>query len=328
MIISRTPFRISFFGGGTDYPVWYKEHGGAVLSTSIDKYCFISCRYLPPFFEYKHKISYSIIEAVKQINEIQHPVVKALLNFLKVKEGIEIMHNADLPARTGLGSSSSFTVGLLNALYGLKSIMPTKHKLAKDAIHIERDVLKEAVGSQDQVAASYGGLNKTTFSKSGNFIVEPLILPDKRLGEFHSHLMLYFTGFARYASQIAKKQVETTHKKEKELHEMFKMVDEGKRILTSRGDITDFGKLMKESWALKRSLTDKITNPEIDKIHDDALSAGAIAGKLLGAGGGGFMLFFVKPKDKPAVRKRLKGLLEVGFNFDSYGSQIVFYDKQ
>jgi len=325
MIISRTPFRISFFGGGTDYPIWYEDNGGAVLSTTIDKYCYISCRYLPPFFEHKHRIVYSKIENVKSIEDIRHPAVKAVLSHLGIEEGIEIHHDGDLPARAGLGSSSSFSVGLLHALYALKAIMPSKEQLAKEAIHIERGVLNEAVGSQDQIAAAYGGFNKISFRKKGYFSVDPIILHESRREELQEHLMLFFTGFSRFASKIARRQIQLTPKKEKELTRMHEMVDEAKDILISRADIAEFGKLLNESWNIKRSLTDKVSTDDIDGIYDEAMSSGALGGKLLGAGGGGFMLFFVKPKDQAKVRKRLKDLLEVKFKFENAGSQIIFY---
>jgi len=328
MIISRTPFRISFFGGGTDYPIWYKHNGGAVLSTTIDKYCYITCRYLPPFFEHKHRIVYSKVETVKYVREIQHPVVRALLKFLHINDGIEIHHDGDLPARTGLGSSSSFSVGLLHSLYALKEIMPTKHRLAQEAIYIEREVLKENVGSQDQVAVAYGGFNKIVFNRDGKFNIEPVILRKERLDQLQKHLMLYFTGFSRIASHVAKEQIRNTPKKRKELELMYRMVDEAKDILCNSRDIVDFGKLLHESWQLKRSITDKISTSEIDEIYERARRSGATGGKLLGAGGGGFMLLFVKPELQDKMRKKLRRLLEVKFRFEALGSQIIFYQDQ
>lgn len=325
MIISKTPFRISFFGGGTDYPVWYTQNGGAVLSTTIDKYCYISCRYLPPFFEHKYRIVYSKVEMVKNIGEIRHPAVRVILGFMKIDKGMEIHHDGDLPARTGLGSSSAFTVGLLNSLYALKGIMPTKFRLASEAIHIERDMLKEHVGSQDQVAVAYGGFNKISFSPNDEFKVEPVILRRDRLGEFQNHLMLFFTGFSRMASKIAKKQIKNTPNKKRELTTMRQMVDEAIGLLTGDEDFDGFGRLLHESWKLKKSLSDKISPPEIDEIYAAALKAGAAGGKLLGAGGGGFMLFFARPEVQAKVRERLKKLLEVGFEFENSGSQIIFY---
>ena len=326
MIISRTPFRISFFGGGTDYPVWYYENGGAVLATSIDKYCYISCRHLPPFFEHKSRMAYSKIENLKEGQEFEHPSARETLRFMGVKEGVEIHHDADLPARTGLGSSSSFTVGLLHTLYALKQRMPTKMQLAQEAIHIERDLIKESVGSQDQVTAACGGFNRISFAQDGEINVQPVIIGRERLALLQSHLMLYFTGFSRLASVIAEKQIQDTHKKKVELKAMFDMVDHSLGILTGGTDLTEFGKLLHESWLLKRGLTDKISSPQIDEIYAAARDAGSIGGKLLGAGGGGFILLFAKPEDQPRIREKLKDLLHVPFRFENGGSQIIFYD--
>lgn len=325
MIISRTPFRISFFGGGTDYPIWYEEHGGAVLSTTIDKYCYLTCRYLPPFFDHKYRIVYSKIDRVNRIADIRHPAARAILGLMKIKAGVEIHHDGDLPARTGLGSSSAFTVGLLNSLYALKGVMPTKHRLAKEAINVERHILQESVGSQDQVAVSYGGFNKINFERDGSFSVEPIILSKGRLNELENNLMLYFTGFSRTASHIAKKQIKNTMHKKNELVKIHSLVDEAKNILTDSSDIEEFGKLLHESWLLKKSLTDKISTPEIDSVYEAAMRAGATGGKLLGAGGGGFMVFFVKPQFQAKVGKKLNKLLRVKFRFENQGSQIIFY---
>lgn len=325
MIISRTPFRISFFGGGTDYPVWYRENGGAVLGTTIDKYCHISCRYLPPFFEHKHRIVYSRIENVKDVSQIEHPAVRGVLQFMEIEDGLEIHHDGDLPARTGLGSSSSFTVGLLHALHALKGVMPTKKRLASEAIHIERDVLKEHVGSQDQVLTAIGGFNKINFAGEDDFHITPITISRNRLQNLHEHLLLYFTGFSRFASEIAKKQIENTSKKKHELSTMQQMVDEAIAILNSNNSITKFGKILHESWKLKRSLTDKISTSQIDDIYKTARDAGAIGGKLLGAGGGGFMLLFARPEDHPGIERRLNNLLHVPFNFETQGTQIVVF---
>ena len=326
MIINKTPFRISFFGGGTDYPVWYRENQGAVLSTTIDKYCYITIRYLPPFFPYKHRIVYSKIEMVNDINEILHPAVRATLQFLNIDKGIEIHHDGDLPAKTGLGSSSSFTVGLLNSLYALKGVIPSKLQLAKEAIHIERDILKESVGAQDQVAAAFGGFNKINFNGKDEIKVEPITIGKERIKQLENHLMLFFTGFSRTASDIAKSQIENTPNKKRELSLMYQMVDEAIKILNEKGDIKDFGKLLHEAWLLKKSLTDKISTPEIDNIYEKALQAGALGGKLLGAGGGGFMVLFVPPENQPGVREKLKNLLEVKFHFENEGSKIIYYN--
>ena len=324
MIISRTPYRISFFGGGTDYPVWYKENGGAVLSTTIDKYCYITCWYLSPFFDYKSRIVWSRIETVKDISEIQHPAVRATLKFMNIEKGVEIHHAGDLPARTGLGSSSSFTVGLLHALYGLNGLMPSKMQLAKEAIHIEQNMLRENVGSQDQVAVAFGGFNKIEFRGNENPIVSPIIMDTGRLRQLQDYMMLVFTGFSRTASEIAAEQIQNTHSRRNELNTMLQMVDEAVNILQIN-DLTGFGKLMHESWQLKRSLTDKISTPEIDDIYATARSAGAIGGKLLGAGGGGFFLLFAQPEIQPRIKAKLSHLLHVPFRFENLGSQIIFY---
>lgn len=325
MIISRTPFRISFFGGGTDYPVWYKENGGAVLGTTINKYCWITCRYLPPFFEHSSRISYSRIEQVKDIKEIQHPAVKACLQFMGIEKGVEIHHDGDLPARTGLGSSSSFTVGLIGALYALKGIMPTKNQLALDAIHIEQCLLKENVGSQDQTLAAYGGFNLIEFGGKEVIRVRPVTINPERLKQFEAHLMLFFTGFSRNATDIAAHQIAETPNKKTELTAMRQSVNEGLKILNSNKDLVEFGKLLHENWLLKRSLTDKISTTAIDEIYEMALKAGALGGKLLGAGGGGFMLIFARPDVQSNIKEKLNKILYVPFQLENLGSQIIFY---
>lgn len=325
MIISRTPFRMSFFGGGTDYPVWFKEHEGAVLCSTINKYCYISCRHLPPFFKHKSRIAYSMVETVESNDEIQHPAVRETLKYLGITEGVEIHHDADLPARTGLGSSSSFSVGLLHALHALKQSMPTQMQLAREAIYVEQNLLKENVGCQDQVAAAFGGLSKIEFLPGRDMRINPVIIRPERLVQFQKHLVLYFTGFSRIASEIAKEQIKTTSKKDQELRRMREMVDEGLEILCGQEDLATFGKLLDEGWKLKRSLTSKISTPRIDEIYEVACHAGAIGGKLLGAGGGGFMLLFIRPEDQPEVDSKLKGLLRVPFSFENRGSQIIVY---
>ena len=327
MIISRTPFRISFFGGGTDYPVWYREHGGAVLATSINKYCYITARYLPPFFDHKYRIRYSEREEVQNISEIKHPSARECLTFLNFdRRGVEIQHNSDLPARIGVGSSSAFTVGLLNTLYALKGKMVTKRQLALEAIHIEQDRIKENVGSQDQTTAAFGGFNKIEFGGEQHIQVQPVTLNAEKIQLFQEHLMLFFTGFARTASEIAGEQIKKTPKKKDELTRMSEMVDEAIDILNgSSSDITDFGRLMHETWMIKRGLTNKITTPEIDNIYETAIKAGALGGKLLGAGGGGCILFFVEPELQPRVKDALKKLVHIPFGFGNLGSQIIYY---
>lgn len=327
MIISRTPFRISFFGGGTDFPVWYKQNGGAVLSTTIDKYCYISCRRLPPFFEYKHRIVYSKYEQTNEIDEIVHPSARETFRFMDIKDGLEIHHDGDLPARSGLGSSSAFTVGLLHALYALKGNIVTKKKLSLEAIHIEQEMIKENVGSQDQVAVTFGGLNRIEFKGNHNIGVTPITINKARRQQFQDHLMLFFTGFSRLASEIEADKLGQISKKEAELSKMYGMVDKAVGILDGEGDLSGFGELLNESWILKKSLSDKVSTPDIDTIYKTALNNGAIGGKLLGAGGGGFILFFVKPENKEKVRRSLDHLLHVPFNFDTTGSQLIFYSE-
>jgi len=326
MIITRTPYRISFFGGGTDYPPWYREHGGAVLATTVDKYCYISSRYLPPFFEHKHRIVYSLIENAKSNNEIQHPAVRAVFKWANVVEGLEVHHDGDLPARSGLGSSSAFTVGLVHALNALRGKMVSKNILAKDAIHIEQNLIGENVGSQDQVSAAYGGFNRIDFHSNDNFDVSPIILPSHRSNELRDHLMLCFTGFSRIADSIAKSKIDNFKNRETELHRMRQMVDEAVAILVdSSVSIDEFGKLLDLAWKYKRSLSDQVSTPQIDQIYDAAKHAGAIGGKILGAGGGGFMLLFAKPENHERIRERLKDLVHVDFKFEESGSRVVLY---
>jgi len=326
MIITRTPFRISFFGGGTDYPAWFQKNGGEVLSTTIDKYCYITCRHLPPFFDYKHRIVYSAIENVKHWDEIKHPAVRGVLSQINCAKGLEIHHDGDLPARSGLGSSSSFTVGLLHALAALKDNYISKEQLARDAINMEQKVIGENVGSQDQIAAAYGGFNRIEFLRSGSFQVSPMVVKKQRMRDLNKHLMLCFTGFARYSSEVAQSTIANLKQREIELRRMREMVDEAVQILHSCSrPIEEFGDLMHESWVCKRALSDKVSTPEIDAIYEKARGAGAIGGKILGAGGGGFMLLFVRPEHQPQVREVLKDLVHVPFNFDESGSRIVMY---
>jgi D-glycero-alpha-D-manno-heptose-7-phosphate kinase len=327
MIISRTPFRVSFFGGGTDYPVWFEKNGGRVLTSTINKYCHISARYLPQFFEYRNRIVWSRIECVDDVARIEHPAVRAGLQFLDIREGVEIHHDGDLPARTGLGSSSAFTVGMLNALYGLKGVMASKSRLADEAIHIEQVLLREAVGVQDQIQVAHGGLNLIEIGRNGSYVIRPLIIPDARIHELEAHLMLFFTGIARHASKIAETQVRTIPEKERELRRMAEMVDEAVELLTGNGSLDPFGSLLNESWLIKRGLTEKISNGTIDTIYRSAMDAGALGGKLLGAGGGGFMLIFAPPEKQAAVRKALAGLLEIPFAFEFAGTRIIFCDN-
>lgn len=329
MIITRTPFRISFFGGGTDYPAWYEENGGAVLSTTINKYCHIMCRYLPPFFDYNYLLRYSTREEVKEVSEIVHPSARECLRYLDVSKGVEITHTGDIPARSGIGSSSAFTVGLLQALYALKGKMVTKRNLARDAIHVEQNLIKENVGSQDQVATAFGGFNKIEFSGANEFYVSPVTIHEGKLDLLQSHLMLFFTGFSRYASDIAVEQIKQTPRHKAELTAMVEMVDEAIRILDrSSDDLSDFGKLLNESWGLKKKLNGLISNDKIDEVYEIAMKSGALGGKLLGAGGGGFILFFVPPEDHQRIRKSLKNMLYVPFGLEKLGTQVILYSTQ
>jgi D-glycero-alpha-D-manno-heptose-7-phosphate kinase len=325
VIITRTPFRISFFGGGTDLPAWYRKNGGSVLSATIDKYCYITCRPLPPFFEYRHRIVYSKSELNNQIDEIVHPSVRESFRFMGIEEGLEIHHDGDLPARSGLGSSSSFTVGLLHALYALKGKIVSKKRLALDAIHVEQEMIKENVGSQDQVAVAFGGLNKITFSGEHDIEVHPIILSRSRTDAFQQHLMLFFTGFSRLASDIEGEKIKTLKKKKNDLSTMGQMVDEALSILGDEGSFLDFGKLLHETWRLKKNLSSQVSTPAIDDIYERALRCGATGGKLLGAGGGGFMLFVVEPEERKRLQEGLASLLHVPFRLEWSGSQIIYY---
>ena len=328
MVISRTPFRISFFGGGTDYPAWYRNHGGSVLATTINKYCYLSVRFLPPFFEHKFRIVYSKIESCQSVSEIVHPAVRGILRFLKINRGLEIHHDGDLPARSGLGSSSAFTVGLLHALYALKGHMVNKHQLAKESIYLEQKVLKETVGSQDQVLASYGGFNHITFHPNGEVTLKPITLSSKRVRELENHLMLFYTGIPRTASKVAKSYVKKINNQRKQLRMVHDFVEEALSILTSNQDITAFGELLNESWQIKKTLSSVVSNPFVDEIYQKSQSSGAIGGKLIGAGGGGFLLLFVPPYYQKRVRESLSKLIYVPFKFESQGSQIIFFDRQ
>ncbi|WP_029008332.1 kinase [Azospirillum halopraeferens] len=327
MIISRTPFRISLFGGGTDYPAWIRRHGGAVLGMAIDKYCYISVRHLPSFFEHKHRIVYSKVELVKDIEEIRHPAVRAVFARTGVRTGLEVHHDADLPARSGLGSSSSFTVGLLNALAALEGRRLSKRFLAEEATHIEQRVIVENVGCQDQVWAAYGGFNRIAFLPDGGFEVEPVIVAAERRAELLSSMVMVFTGLSRIASEVAGEQMENLERREAQLHAMRALVDEASHLLADeREPAYRLGALLHESWMLKRQLASRVTNPTIDGIYDEAMAAGASGGKLLGAGSGGFMVFFIKPELRRRLLERLNRLIRVRVGIDQVGSTIVVYD--
>lgn len=328
MIISRTPFRISFFGGGTDYPAWYRKHGGSVLATTIDKYCYLTCRHLPPFFEHRIRVVYSQIEDCQAVEEIKHPAVREVLRYLRVDRGVEVHHDGDLPARSGMGSSSAFTVGLLHALHALKGHIPSKHQLAMESIYVEQELLKEAVGSQDQVLAAYGGFNQLTFLPNGEVVVRPITISSERMRELNAYLMLFYTGIKRTASSIAESYVTDLEARKRQLRIMKDLVEEGVSILGSDQDMTGFGELLHEAWQAKRSLSSSVTNSYVEDIHERAISAGAIGGKLLGAGGGGFLLLFAPPSVQKKIREKLNSLIYVPFKFESSGSQIIFFDPE
>ncbi len=329
MIITRTPFRISFFGGGTDYPGWFRDHGGMVLATTIDKYCYISCRYLPPFFDHKYRIVYSRIENVKTLDEIEHPAVRHVLQYMKCHRGLEIHHDGDLPARSGLGSSSSFTVGLLNALKALEESYMFDEGLAAQAINIEQNIIKENVGSQDQISAAFGGFNRIDFKRNDTFDVTPILLPAERLHNFQDHLMLCFTGFSRIASEVAKAQIDNLKSRATELNRIADIAKEALNIFqNNQASLEDIGKLLHESWLAKRAISNRVSTQHIDEIYDAAMAAGATGGKILGAGGGGFMLFFVKPELQSKVRAVLHNLIHVPFRFEDTGSRVVLYQPQ
>jgi len=329
MIITKTPFRISFFGGGTDYPDWFCQHGGQVLSTTFDKYCYISCRHLPPFFSHKFRIVYSRIETASDPSQIEHPSVKAVLTWAKINQGLEIHHDGDLPARSGLGSSSSFTVGLLNAISAINGRLASKLELAKDAINIEQNIIGENVGSQDQVATAFGGFNRIQFNRDGSFAVEPIVIKPARLESLQQHLMLFFSGVSRIASEVAESKINNLFNRTSQLNKMSSLVSEAIEILQSQQvPIEEFGKLLGESWALKRQLSDRVSNDIVDDLYSRALKAGAVGGKLLGAGGGGFFLLFVPPEKQTNVRQALDSFVHVPFRFETSGSQIALYQPE
>jgi len=326
MIISRTPFRISFFGGGSDYPDYYLKYGGKVLGTTINKYCYLNIRKLPPFFDFKYRVVYSKLESVKNINEIIHPSVKHTLKYLKINYGVSINYDGDIPARSGLGTSSAFTVGLLNGLHALEGRMKTKMELAKEAIYIEQKLIHENVGSQDQVFAAFGGLNKIEFLENGEIIVTPIILSQDKLKKFENSIMLFYSGISRVASNIAKDQIKNLEKNKDQIDTMKSLVDEAYYILTKKNNLNEFGELLNYTWELKKSLSKKITNGTINEMYEKAKKSGAIGGKLLGAGGGGFMMFFVPEKYHEKVRNALKNYLYVPIKFEFCGSKIIFAD--
>ena len=318
---------MSFFGGGTDMKEFYEKYGGSVISTTFDKYVYVTVRHLPRFFTYKNQVTYSKIERTKNADEIEHPMVRNAMKLLNMKELI-INYDADLPARTGLGSSSSFAVGLLNAFYCLKGKYADKRRLADDAIYVERVMCDEAGGLQDQIAASFGGFNRINFSVDG-YEVKPVIISPKRKEQLNRNLMFFFTGFTRLSSEIQKDTKKNADSNIETLLKMKEQVDEAEKILVSKErDLDDFGRLLDESWKLKRSTGDKVSTAEIDRIYEKAIEAGALGGKLLGAGGGGFVVFYVPEEKQGPVKKALNNLLYVPFEFENTGTEVIYYSPE
>lgn len=314
---------MSFFGGGTDYPGWFEEHGGCVLATTINKYTYISARWMPPFLGSRYRVVWSKFECVDERDSIVHPGVRGCLQYLDIDECFEVNHAGDLPARSGLGSSSAFTVGMLHALHGLKHRHASKDQLAREAIEVEQRVLKETVGIQDQIECAHGGINFIEIDRSGEYCVRPVIMSPQRLQELQSHCMLFFTGLVRHASQIADDQIKGMADHTLQLKAIQEMAKDGLIILTGSGPIESFGELLHDAWLAKRGLSSSITNAEIDQWYAAALEAGALGGKILGAGGGGFLLVFARPGDQPFVRAALRRLIEVPVVFERCGTQIV-----
>lgn len=328
MIITKTPFRMSFFGGGTDMEDYFKEYGGAVISTTFDKYCYVNVRHLPRFFDYTNEISYSKTERVKTVDEIRHPAVRNAMKMLDMHE-LRLTYEADLPARSGLGTSSSFAVGMLNAFYSLKGKFADKRKLADEAIYLERVLCNESGGWQDQIAASFGGLNRINFSKDGYEVV-PIIISPERKKALNNNLLMFFTGFTRFSSEIQKtNSITSTAEKINRLHEMYKLVDQAEAVLQdSHSDLDDFGRLLDYTWQLKKNTGEKISTSSIDKLYADGIKAGALGGKLLGAGGGGFLIFYVQPEKQEAVKEAMKDLLYIPFEFENSGTKVIYYSPE
>lgn len=328
MIITKTPFRMSFFGGGTDMEEYFIENGGAVLSTTFDKYCYVNVRHLPRFFDYSTEISYSKTERVTDVNDIKHPAIREAMKMLDMHE-IRLTYEADLPARSGLGTSSSFAVGMLNAFYSLKGKYASKKKLADEAIFLERVLCKEAGGWQDQIAASFGGFNRINFGPDG-YEVHPIIISQNRKKQLNDNLMMFFTGFTRFSSEVQKANAASSPVDKKEmLMRMYKLVDEAEEILVnSDRDLDDFGRLLDVTWKLKRQTGGSVSTNSIDKLYEQGIEAGALGGKLLGAGGGGFLVFYVQPEKQEAVKKAMSHLMYIPFKFENEGTRVIHYSPE
>lgn len=328
MIITKTPFRMSFFGGGTDMEDYFRNNGGAVLSTTFDKYCYVNVRHLPRFFDYSTELSYSKIERVTNVDDIQHPAIRNAMKMLDMYE-IRLTYEADLPARSGLGTSSSFAVGMLNAFYALKGKYADKKKLADEAIYLERELCQEAGGWQDQIAASYGGFNRINFGPNG-YEVLPVIISPERKKRLNDNLMMFFTGFTRFSSEVQKaNNVSGTENKKAKLKKMYELVDEAEAVLTDKeGDLDDFGRLLDITWRLKKGIGSSISTNSIDGLYEKGIAAGALGGKLLGAGGGGFFVFYVQPEKQKAVKEAMKDLMYIPFKFEDGGTRVIHYSPE
>lgn len=327
VIITKTPFRMSFFGGGTDMEEFFRENGGAVLSTTFDKYCYVNVRHLPRFFDYKTEVTYSKMERVTSTDDIKHPAIRNAMKMLGMEE-IRLTYEADLPARSGLGTSSSFAVGMLNAFYALKGKYADKKKLADEAIYLERVLCNEAGGWQDQIAASYGGFNRINFDADG-YEVHPVIISPERKKQLNNNLLMFFTGFTRFSSDVQKANALDKRDKSAQLKEMLSLVDEAEKVLTDKSiELSEFGRLLDHTWKLKRQTGSAVSTDSIDELYKKAMEAGAKGGKLLGAGGGGFMVFYAEPEYHESVRNAMKDLLYVPFEFENGGTRVIHYTPE
>lgn len=328
MIITKTPFRMSFFGGGTDMEKYFREHGGAVLSTTFDKYCYVTVRHLPRFFDWSTHLTYSKQEYVTDVEEINHPAIRNAMKMLDMHE-IRLLYEADLPARSGLGTSSSFAVGMINAFYALKGKYADKKRLADEAIYLERVLCQEAGGWQDQIAAAFGGMNRIEFNKDGTYDVKPIIIHPEHKKQLNDNLLMFFTGFTRFSSDMQKANATGYAEKIKQLQQMYSLVDDAEKVLEDKhSDLDEFGRLLDATWRLKRQTGGAITTDSIDGLYERGIGAGALGGKLLGAGGGGFLVFYVQPEKKKAVMEAMKDLLYVPFSFEDGGTQVVHYTPE